>query len=226
MSSRTPLPLPRPPKMTPERERHLALTARITEEQRTAGLRPGQVRCGRLLRDGVRRCTFWPLPGLAGCSRHLNDEEWQDTVDYPQAYFHDVHGGCLHLTAEQQAERQLWGAGPPACHSWPYPRAVPLPGQDPVDLLVTWHASRCAACGHHWPGDLVGDHCHQSGLLRGLLCGICNTAEGTAPPRHPRWLRYRTLTPALILGVHLPYNRAVRRRLSQALAHPDQHDPA
>ncbi|MFJ3891095.1 endonuclease domain-containing protein [Streptomyces rubrogriseus] len=117
---------------------------------------------------------------------------------------------------EQQAEQRLRDAGPPACHSWSYPRAVPLPGQDQVDLLVTWHANRCAACGHRWPGDLVGDHCHQSGLLRGLLCGICNTA----------WLRYRTLTPALILGVHLPYNRAVRRRLSQALAHPDQHDPA
>ncbi|MFD7957262.1 endonuclease domain-containing protein [Streptomyces ardesiacus] len=226
MSSRIPLPPPRPPQVTPERERHLALTARIAAAQRAAGQRPGQARCGRLLRDGVRRCTSWPLPGLAGCARHLDDEEWQDTVDYPQAYFRDVHGGCLNLTVEQQAEQRLRDAAPPACHSWPYPRAVPLPGQDPVDLLVTWHANRCAACGHRWPGDLVGDHCHRSGHLRGLLCGICNTAEGTAPPRHPRWLRYRTLTPALILGVHLPYNRAVRRRLSLALAHPDQNDPA
>ncbi|WP_368857867.1 endonuclease domain-containing protein [Streptomyces sp. DH12] len=77
---------------------------------------------------------------------------------------------------------------------------------------------RCAACGHRWPGDLVVDHCHQAGLVRRLLCAVCNTAEGTAPPRHPRWLSYRALTPALILGVHLLYNRVVRRRLSPRLS--------
>ncbi|WP_327391403.1 endonuclease VII domain-containing protein (plasmid) [Streptomyces microflavus] len=81
---------------------------------------------------------------------------------------------------------------------------------------MTWHADRCAACGRLSPGDLLADHCHRSGLLRGLLCGICNTAEGNAPPRHPRWLRYRTLTPALILGVELSYSQSVRRRLAQA----------
>ncbi|MGP4052069.1 endonuclease domain-containing protein [Streptomyces sp. 2A115] len=105
----------------------------------------------------------------------------------------------------------------------PEPERVRLRERDRARLLVTWQADRCAACGHRSPGDLVADHCHQSGLLRGLLCGICNTAEGSAPPRHPCWLSYRALTPALILGVHLPYTRAVSRRLSQALAHPDQH---
>ncbi|MFB6984642.1 endonuclease domain-containing protein [Streptomyces sp. NPDC056297] len=220
MSSRISLPPPRPPKMTPERARHLALRARIAEEQRAAGKHPGQARCGRLLRDGARRCTTWPLPGLAGCARHLNDEEWQDTLDYPQAYYRDITSGCVRRTVQQQTEQRLRAAAPPACHSWSYPRALPLPDQDPVDLLVTWHADRCAACGQPSPGDLVVDHCHQSGLLRGLLCGICNTAEGTAPPRHPRWLRYRTLTPALILGVEISYSQPLRRRLAQALARP------
>lgn len=158
MSSRISLPPPRPPEMTPERARHLALTERIAEEQRAAGQRPGQARCGRPLSDGVRRCTSWPLPGLVGCARHLSDEEWQDTVDFPQAYFRDVHGGCVHRTVEQQAEQRRRDAEPPACHSWPYLRTGPLPGQDPVDLLVAWHADRCAGCGHRSPGDLVADH--------------------------------------------------------------------
>lgn len=218
MSLHTTVPAPREPKMTPERARHLALVARIRREQRAAGLRPGEVRCGRPLSDGVRRCQSWPLPGLAGCARHLDDEEWQDTVDYPRAYFRDVTGGCVQMTVEQQVERRLWDAQPPACHSWSYPRTVPLPDQDPLELLVAWQAGRCAGCGHPFHAETVIDHCHESGLVRGLLCTMCNNAEGTAPPRHPRWFRYRTMPPTLILGLHLLYERPVRRRLAQVLA--------
>lgn len=218
MSSRITVPPPREPKITPERARHLALVARTRQERRAAGLHSAEARCGRPLSDGIRQCQSWPLPGLGGCARHLNDEEWQDTMDYPHGYLRDVSSGCVHLTVEQQNERRLWATQPPACHSWPYPRAVPLPDEDPVELLVAWQAGRCAGCGHSFHADALIDHCHETGLVRGLLCSQCNNAEGIAPPRHPRWFRYRTMPPALILGLYLQYGKPVRRRLSEALA--------
>lgn len=47
---------------------------------------------------------------------------------------------------------------------------------------------------------------------------LCNNVEGTAPPRHPRGFRYRTLPPAVILGLHLQYEKPARKRLDQVLA--------
>jgi hypothetical protein len=90
-------------------------------------------------------------------------------MDYPHAYLSGVSGGCVQLTVEQQVERRLWAAQPPACHFWPYPRAVPLPDEDPVELLVAWQAGRCAGCGHSLHADAVVDHCHETGLVRGPL---------------------------------------------------------
>ncbi|MGW6310133.1 endonuclease domain-containing protein [Streptomyces niveus] len=121
------------------------------------------------------------------------------------------------MTVEQQVGQRLRAAQPPACHSWPYPRAVPLPDEGPVELLASWQAGRCAGCGHSLHDDPVIDHCHETGLVRGLLCTQCNNAEGTAPPRHPRWFRYRTMPPTAILGLHLPYGKPVRCRLAQVL---------
>ncbi|MFE2823468.1 endonuclease domain-containing protein [Streptomyces sp. NPDC059271] len=139
-------------------------------------------------------------------------------MDYPRAYIRDVVGGCVRRTVEQQLEVKQREAGPPACHSWPYLRAVPLADIDPLALLVSWQADRCAGCGHPMGGDVVLDHCHESGLIRGLLCGLCNNAEGTAPPRHPRWFRYRIMPPALILDFAVPYGKPARKRLAHVLA--------
>jgi hypothetical protein len=52
---------------------------------------------------------------------------------------------------------------------------------DDFDALAAEQEGRCAICG----GTPVGpgkrlhvDHCHATGVVRGLLCGNCNTAIG------------------------------------------------
>jgi hypothetical protein len=49
---------------------------------------------------------------------------------------------------------------------------APKPGA----TLCQWQARRCAWCGYDgFP--LARDHCHQTGLIRGLLCAGCNVEE-------------------------------------------------
>lgn len=43
--------------------------------------------------------------------------------------------------------------------------------------LSRWQANRCAWCGYE--DQLVRDHCHQTGLVRGLLCRSCNQTESS-----------------------------------------------
>lgn len=63
----------------------------------------------------------------------------------------------------------------PAFKTWD----APAPGQ----IMETWQAGRCAICGVRPPHRprrpaLMTDHCHRTGLIRGLLCRNCNTREG------------------------------------------------
>lgn len=50
----------------------------------------------------------------------------------------------------------------------------PGPGMD----MWEWQAGRCAWCGCD-KFSLVRDHCHDTGLIRGLLCSGCNVHEST-----------------------------------------------
>ncbi|WP_439428031.1 endonuclease domain-containing protein [Micromonospora sp. LA-10] len=71
-------------------------------------------------------------------------------------------------------------------------------------LLKHWHAGRCAVCGETpVRGGLVRDHDHSSGLMRGLLCSSCNTAEGRS--NSLLFENYRRRPPAAILNVEVLY---------------------
>lgn len=110
--------------------------------------------------------------------------------------------------------------GIPACWTWPvtgaeheqaYQAAAVGSEQERErvheDLLVAWHAGRCAVCGTFrgdpGRGRLVYDHGHDTGYVRGLLCGSCNAREPHS--RRPEFQRYRVRPPAVILGISLFY---------------------
>jgi hypothetical protein len=69
-------------------------------------------------------------------------------------------------------------------------------------MLEHWHDGRCAICGEV-PGSLARDHDHETGLIRGLLCSPCNTAE--ARTASLLFDNYRLRSPAAILTVEVLY---------------------
>lgn len=71
------------------------------------------------------------------------------------------------------------------------------------EVLAQWHSGRCAICGR--ASDLVCDHDHATGLVRGWLCRSCNTSEGTNREPDTIFARYRERHPASILGLTIRY---------------------
>jgi hypothetical protein len=64
--------------------------------------------------------------------------------------------------------------------------------------FLDFHGSRCAICGSN-DSDLVVDHDHWSGLVRGFLCNGCNRIEGSwRADLLPLFTRYRRRHPAAI----------------------------
>ncbi|NGN63272.1 hypothetical protein G5C51_05040 [Streptomyces sp. A7024] len=105
---------------------------------------------------------------------------------------------------------RLWSyANGPACHDWQPPdgrsrRAV----ASALSAIREWQAGRCAICESsdssksRESGALVVDHHHPSGLVRGLLCHGCNTAEGRSTGFYDEpYGAYRQRPPALIVGL-------------------------
>lgn len=48
--------------------------------------------------------------------------------------------------------------------------------------ILNKQGGKCAICGsnnpNHWSGRFHVDHCHDTGMVRGLLCASCNTGIG------------------------------------------------
>ncbi|MFH8804036.1 endonuclease domain-containing protein [Streptomyces sp. NPDC017936] len=92
---------------------------------------------------------------------------------------------------------------------------------DGAALLARWQDGRCAICGK--VRDLVCDHDHETGLVRGWLCHSCNTAEGTHWEPDTIFARYRERPPATILGVTARYLNPVTGAYAEA-RHPQAVD--
>lgn len=78
--------------------------------------------------------------------------------------------------------------GIPSCHVWRVPEGDVPPYLSATQALRRWQDGACAMCSAR-PNRLLVDHCHRSGLIRGLLCTSCNTAEGSSLHGHHQPLR-------------------------------------
>lgn len=86
---------------------------------------------------------------------------------------------------------------------WDLERAAERLVGDEGDVLARWQDGRCAVCGRH--ADLVCDHDHATGLVRGWLCRSCNATEGRNQQPDTIFTRYRERPPAAILGLVVRY---------------------
>lgn len=92
--------------------------------------------------------------------------------------------------------------GIPSCHAWAVPEG-PIPEHlSPTEALRRWQGGACAMCSARG-GSLVVDHCHKTGLVRGLLCRSCNAAEPHSSA--PAFAAYRARPPAVMLQVEEQY---------------------
>ncbi|MEV8475967.1 endonuclease domain-containing protein [Streptomyces sp. NPDC051173] len=92
--------------------------------------------------------------------------------------------------------------GIPSCHAWIVPEG-PIPEHlSPIDALRRWQGGACAMCSAR-RGNLVVDHCHETGLVRGLLCRSCNALEPHSSA--PSFVAYRSRPPAVMLQVEQQY---------------------
>ncbi|WP_407077539.1 endonuclease domain-containing protein [Streptomyces sp. SCSIO 30461] len=97
------------------------------------------------------------------------------------------------------------GVGPqgiPSSHVWTAPSGHVPPHLSAIAALRLWQAGACAMCSAS-QGRLLVDHCHETGLVRGLLCTSCNTAG--AHSGAPVFTAYRERPPAAILQVTEQY---------------------
>ena len=85
--------------------------------------------------------------------------------------------------------------------------------------FIEYHDGRCAICSQH-PAELIVDHDHWCGLVRGYLCKRCNVLEGTnRADERPLITRYRRRHPASILNYFEGYITGGTSQVILAIRH-------
>lgn len=161
-------------------------------------------RCGRPKANG-RPCMRRGGP----CFEHTTSEESRASLEWAQQevkrrddverdWLGKATGGRPSFAEGEDLDRR----GVPSCHVWEVPPDEVPAHLSAIEALRRWQAGACAMCSASG-GRLVLDHCHRTGLVRGLLCDSCNTAEGLTDS--PAFAAYRELPPAVMLGVEEQY---------------------
>lgn len=115
-------------------------------------------------------------------------------------------------TKPRRSSRELL-SGPtdpadPACWSWRrYNWTSGMDKRKGMRVLRRWHDGRCGICG--LDADLVNDHDHGTGWVRGLLCNGCNQQEGRARDTDDTFARWRACPSAAVIGITLVYDSIV-----------------
>lgn len=161
-------------------------------------------RCGRPKTNG-KPCMRRGGP----CSEHTTTEERQATIAWAMAESNrqrDAEGAWVGSTTTGRPTfieaEALDRQGIPVCHVWKVPTG-PVPNHlSAATALRLWQAGACAMCSAS-RGRLLVDHCHRTGLVRGLLCASCNTAE--AHSEAAAFRAYRKNPPAAMLRIEEQY---------------------
>lgn len=109
--------------------------------------------------------------------------------------------------------------GIPSCHVWQVPEREVPSHLSAARALRLWQAGACAMCSASG-GRLLVDHCHRSGLVRGLLCTSCNTAEGLQSA--PAFVAYRERPPTAMLGISEMYGSPWGAEIAPSAASPEE----
>lgn len=169
--------------------------------------------CTRPAKSTGSKCiqpkVSWPkkiqMPDPRACRYHLTDEERAALIEHGQLMSarHVARFGSFGTPEGLERARIRSCDETPACWRWPAPQACTFADEESAERFFDWwHQGMCAIC---WaPGELVTDHDHVTGLVRGLLCRSCNALEGHADDTG-RFGAYRRRNPASIVGVKIRY---------------------
>jgi Recombination endonuclease VII len=162
--------------------------------------------CGRLTKRGGQ-CTQSIRPSNPACGAHITSAE---KAAYEARLADARRIACAYWVNDST----------PACWSWPVLNSdrsamhQAITGSDDAlhqtfcayDVLWEWQQHRCALC-RAATADMVMDHDHETGYIRGWLCRRCNTEEGVGWSE--RIGKYRKQNPASLFGIDVWYHSEI-----------------
>lgn len=161
-------------------------------------------RCGRHKANG-KPCMRRGGP----CFEHATDEERLAELAWAMAEASRQRAAERKWLGQATPKRPTFAEaemldreGIPSCHVWAVPSG-PVPSHlSATAALRLWQVGECAMCSSAGRTLLV-DHCHRTGLVRGLLCTQCNTAEAFSDAA--AFAAYRGHPPTAMLQVEEQY---------------------